>query len=190
MKWIGERTSFEDEKGITKIVIRPEDKVLAKGLMGAWVAMWFTIGFIMVWSYFTFKLSEQEKIIVYVFMAFWGYYAFKVSNSFLWLMWGKELIKINEVSLTYKRSVRGFGKAVPYYLENIQKMRVQHPEANSFQAVWESSPWINGGERFEFDYLGKVIRFGRKLNEKDSKLLFTVITKRLDDQLKRRNKGM
>ena len=191
MKWIGERVSFEDDKGVTTIVIRPEDKVLEKGLMGAWVAMWMTIGVIMVWSYFTFDLTQQEEIIVCVFMAFWAYYAFKVSRSFVWLMWGKELIKINEASLTYKRSVKRYGKAVPYYLENIKKMKLEFPDQNSIQKVWESSPWVNGGERFEFEYLGKVIRFGRKLNEKDAKLLFNVLTKRIEDQLKRRNnKGM
>ena len=78
------------------------------------------------------------------------------------------------------------GKAKEYYLENIKKVRVSVPKANSFQAAWENSPWIRGGERIEFDYLGKTIRFGRKLNQQDSKLLFQLLTKRLEDQLKKK----
>jgi hypothetical protein len=52
------------------------------------------------------------------------------------------------------------------------------------QAVWEISPWVRGGERIEFEYQGKFIRFGRKLSEKDAKLLFNLVTKRIDDRLK------
>ena len=65
-------------------------------------------------------------------------------------------------------------------------MRVQQPKENSIQAVWEASPWIRGGQRIEFDYMGKVIRFGRKLNEKDTKLIFQLITKRMEEQLRKR----
>lgn len=184
MKWIGERISFVDDKTRTTIVIYPENVSWIRALMGAWVAMWLVIGCTVVWSYFTFTLNEQEKIIIYVFMTFWTYYAFKVFRSFFWIMWGKELIKIDEAALFYKKSVKGYGKSVPYYLENIKKMSLFYPKERSIQAVWEASPWVRGGERIEFEYLGKMIRFGRKLNEKDSKLLFNLITKRMEERLK------
>lgn len=186
MKWIGTRISFVDDKNKTTIVIYPEDKPLVKGLMSAWVAMWFTIGAVITWYYFNFKLKQQEQVILFVFMTFWVYYAVRVTRTFFWLMWGKELIKIDEASMTYKKSIKNYGKAVPYYFENIRKLSMYHPEPNSFQAIWESSPWIQGGERIEFEYLGKIVRLGRKLNEKDSKLLFNVLAKRIDEQLKRK----
>ena len=62
-----------------------------------------------------------------------------------------------------------------------------HPKENSFQAVWENSPWIQNGERIEFDYIGKTIRFGKKLNEKDTKLLFNLVIKRIEEYLKQNN---
>jgi hypothetical protein len=186
MKWIGNRISIVDDKGKTTIVIRPEDKIWVKSLMGSWTAMWYTIGVTVVWSYFMFELTKQEKIAVFVFMTFWAYYAIRVTRTFLWIMWGRELIKINEASFLYKKSIKSYGKAVPYYLENIQKIAVNFPERNSLQWAWESSPWIQGGERLEFEYKGKIVRFARKLNEKDAKLLFNLITKRIEDQLKKR----
>ena len=67
-------------------------------------------------------------------------------------------------------------------------MSVFTPKLNSFQEVYENSPWIRGGERIEFEYLGKTIRFGRKLSDKDAKLLHGLITKKLEEQL-RRKKG-
>lgn len=185
MKWIGNRISFVDDKVRTTIVIYPESSALIKGLMGAWVAMWIVIGSTIVWSYFTFKLTEQEKIIIYVFMTFWTYYAVKVIRSYFWLMWGKELIKIDEAAFFYKRSVRKYGKSIPYYFENIKKISLHQPKEKSLQSVWEASPWVRGGERIEFEYLGKVIRFARKLDEKESKLLFNLVTKRIEERMKK-----
>lgn len=189
MKWIGERISFVEDKSRITIVINPKEVGWFKAAMGAWVFMWYTIGCTVVWYYFTFKMTEQETIILFVFMAFWTYFAMKVTRSWLWLLWGKELIKLDEVSLIYKRSIRKYGRATPYYLENITKMRMSHPKENSIQTAWEKSPWIIGGERLEFDYMGKVVKFGRKLDEKDAELLFKFLTKRIDAQIRKNKKN-
>jgi len=185
MKWIGERISFVEDKSKTTIVIYPESATWVKGIMGACVAMWFVIGVTIVWSYFTFKLTDQEKIIIWVFMTFWTYYAIRVSRSFFWLLWGKELIKIDEAAFHFKRSIRNYGRSVPYYLENIKKISLQQPKERTFQAVWEASPWIQGGERLEFEYQGKLVRFGRKLEEKEAKLLFNLVTKRIEERMRK-----
>jgi hypothetical protein len=120
-----------------------------------------------------------------VFITFWAYYAMKVLRSFSWIMWGKELVKIDEAAFYYKKSVRNFGKSTPYYLENIKKIELLQPKERSIQTVWEASPWIRGGERIEFEYLGKVIRFGRKLEEKEAKLLFNLVTKRIEERMRK-----
>lgn len=185
MKFIGERTSFVDQNKKTTIVINPENIFWHKGLMGAWFAMWMVIGGTMIWAFNTLKLNQQEKLIIVIFLLFWFYYAIRVGRALFWLMWGKELIKIDRDGLIIKRSIKGYGKSHTYFLENIQKMRVQQPKETSLQAAWENSPWIQNGERIEFDYIGKTIRFGKKLNEKDSKLLFNLVTKKIEEYLKK-----
>jgi hypothetical protein len=185
MKWIGNRTSFVDDSKRTTIVINPENIFWQKGMMGAWFAMWMVIGFTMVWAMNTLKLTEQEKLIVVIFLVFWAYYFIRVGRALFWLFWGKEYIKIDRDGLVIKRSIKGYGKTHSYFLENIQKVRVQMPKESSLQAVWENSPWIQNGERIEFDYIGKKIRLGKKLNEKDSKLLFQLITKKIEEHLKK-----
>lgn len=188
MKWIGNRVSVVDVKEKTTIVIHPERKAFITALMGAWIFMWYSIGLTVLWSFFAFKLTQQEKLILVIFMSFWLYYAVRVTRSFLWLLWGTENLKINELALTIKNSTRNIGKATPYYLENIRKIRLQIPKERSFQIAWESSPWVRGGERIEFDYMGKVVRFGRKLPEKDASLLFNLVTKRIEEQLKQKQR--
>lgn len=187
MKWIGNRISYLDDQGKTTFIITPEQIGVVKALMGAWCFMWFAIGATIVWSLFTFNFTQQEKLILGVFMVFWLYYFVRVGRTFLWLLYGREYIKVDKISLTIKTSIRTYGKAKEYYLENIKKVRVSIPKENSFQTAWENSPWIRGGERIEFEYLGKTIRFGRKLNPQDAKLLFQVLTKRIEDQLKKKN---
>ncbi len=186
MKWIGERISFKDDKKKTTILIEPENIFWVNALMGAWVTMWLVIGGIVIWSYFALEMTEKEGIAVIVFLSFWLYYAIRVTRSFFWLMWGKESIKIDETALYYKRSLKGYGRAVPYYLENIRKIRLFTPKERSIQTVWEASPWVRGGERLEFDYMNKVIRFGRKLNEKDAKLLYQLVTKKVEERLRKK----
>lgn len=185
MKLIGNRISFNDSKEKFTVVIEPEKNGFVNSLMGAWLSMWLTIGVIVIWSLATLKLKEQEQIILYVFLVFWFYYAFRVTRSFLWLLFGKELIKIDEVSLTIKKSIKNYGQSIPYYFENIKNLKLEVPKKNSIQVVWESSPWINGGERLNFEYFDKVVRFGRKLNEKEAQLLFNVIAKQLKERSKK-----
>ena len=187
MKWIGTRISFVDDKHKMTVVIYPESTGLMKSLMGAWFAMWMMIGAVVMWSLFTFQLTQQETIIIYIFLAFWAYYAVRVGRSFFWLMWGKELIKIDEAALIYKKSIRTYGKAKHYLLDNITKMRMFEAKVGTLQSVWEASPWVKGGETLEFDYLGKTVRFGRKINEKDGKLLFKLLTKRIEQNVRKMN---
>ena len=88
-------------------------------------------------------------------------------------------ILIDEIGLHLKRSVRRYGKRKVYYFENIKNLSFFIPEEGSIQSVWESSPWINGAERFSFEYFGKMIKFGNKLTQKEAQLLSQVIEKRM-----------
>jgi len=179
MTIISERISFIDHETKTTIVILPKKQPWVIALMGAWLGMWLTIGITTGWAINTMKLTQQEQIILWVFLSFWAYYATRVGRSFLWLIWGQELIKIDEIGIHIKRSVRTYGKSVPYYFENIKDLAYDIPEERSFQSVWESSPWVNGGERFFFDYYGKMIKFGKKLTKKEAHLLTQVLEKRM-----------
>lgn len=189
MKWIGNRISYVDQEAKTTIIITPEQPGFIKALLGAWFFMWLTIGITITWSFFHFIYTQQQKLILFVFMAFWVYYAIRVGRSFLWSVYGREYIRIDKIGMSLKTSVKKYGKSRQYLLENIKKIDVYVPPNNSFQTAWENSPWIRGGERINFEYMGKNIRFGRKLNEQEAKLLFQLITKRIEDHLKKKKKS-
>ena len=178
MKSIGQRITFVDHGSKTTIVIEPEKKFWINTMMGAWLAMWYVIGITLIWAFNTLSLSKQEKIIVVVSLVFWFYYALRVTKAFLWLQYGKEKMKIDEVGLHIKKSIINYGKSVVYYHENIEQISLIYPEPNSLQSVWESSPWINGGERFQFVYREKTVKFGKKIDQKDANVLLNLLLKR------------
>ena len=185
MKWIGNRISFNETKERTTIVIEPQRNYLINSLMGAWLAMWYVIGVTILLYSMNNTYTEDEQVIVWVFGVFWLYYAVRVTRSYIWLMFGKELVKIDEVGLHYKKSIRKYGKSTLFLFGNIQDLQFDVPQESSIQRVWESSPWINGGERFSFSYFGKIVKFGRKLEEQDCKLLFNLVNKRIIERKKK-----
>ena len=75
MTKISDRISFVDHGNKTTIVILPARQAWVIALMGAWLAMWCTIGIVSIWSLLVLDLKDQEKIILWVFMTFWLYYA-------------------------------------------------------------------------------------------------------------------
>ncbi len=185
MKWIGKRISFVDDANKTTFIIYPETKTWVKGVMGSWIAMWIVIGVTSFWALTAFSLKQQEQIILFVFLVFWAYYFFRVGRSYLWLLWGKEMIMLNDTAFNYKKAIKAYGKSGVYYYENIKNIELAIPKENSLQVAWENSPWIRGGERISFEYMGKRIRFGQKLNETDTKLLSNIIGKRIAERLKK-----
>ncbi|MBM3165090.1 MAG: hypothetical protein FJZ80_06470 [Bacteroidetes bacterium] len=184
MTSIGDRISFVDHGQKITIVILPKKQPIAIALMGSWLAMWLTIGVVCIWSLFMLLLNEQERIILWVFLTFWGYYAFRVSRSFLWLVWGQEFLKMDNLGIHLKKSLRNYGQSIPYYYENIKGLTYEVPDEQSFQSIWELSPWIQGDDRFQFEYFGKIVKFGKKLSLKEAQLLSKVIEKKMHKHAK------
>jgi len=185
MKWIGKRISCIDEKDKSTIVIYPEKIAWKNSLLLAWVTVWLLIG-IYVCFQFTKGYTRDQKLVLVVFMSFWVYFAYRIGKATLWQFYGKELIRIDPISLTYKKSIAKYGKATSYFLENIHKFSVEDVKQTNLGFQYENSIWVVGGERLFFDSMGKVHRFGRKLNDQDAKLLFKYIAKRLDEKLKKK----
>jgi len=185
MKWIGKRVSYVDEKDITTIVIYPESVRWKNNLLLAWFSTWILIGVYVISQLFV-DFSREEKLVLVIFLSFWSYFTFRVGKSTLWQLKGKELLRINDQVLIIKKSTFSYGKAQTYFLENIKKIQVDEVKDSSLGFQFEKSIWVVGGERISFDYQGKRIRIGRKLNDQDTKLLFRLLTNRIETRLKKK----
>lgn len=187
MKWIGERISFVDTKEKATFVIYPPKIGWKIYVMYVWSALWILVG-VAVISQLFLDYTEKEKITLIIFLSFWLYFAVRVIRALIFLITSREFILIDDNGLHIKKATGKFGKSKRYFLENISKMRIPEVKENSFQAVYDSSPWVRGSDAIMFDYLGKTISFGRKLTEKDAKLLFNILVKKIDSAVRKKKK--
>ena len=185
MKWIGERISVVDGKETTTLVIYPEKSTWKSVLLYSWFSMWTVIGVLValeLWQDYT----REQKMILLIFLVFWLYFFVRIGRAVLWQAKGKELMKLNDQAFILKKSIFGYGKAHEFFYENIKKIRVYEPKPNSFEDYFQNVYFFVGGERLLFDYVGKEVKFARKLNDKDTKLLFQYLTKKIESHIRRK----
>ena len=187
MKWIGERISFLDKKESISFVIYPPKLGRKKGLLITWFVLWLLIGGYVSAQMFK-DYNEQEKLSLFIFMVFWLYFAIRVFRTMLFLFFGSEYIKLDKNSLRIKRSTGTYGRSKQYFIENITKFSLITLKESSFQKVYDDSLWVRGSNRIEFEFFKKRISFGRKLDEKDSKMMFQILTKRIEKFLSTKKK--
>jgi hypothetical protein len=94
--------------------------------------------------------------------------------AFLWRKSGVEKIKLRANTLLYKRSMVGKGKIKNFQFNFIKDFKTITAKENSFIENINNSYWVFAGERFVFDYMGKEIKFGIQLPDKDAEQLYKV----------------
>jgi hypothetical protein len=189
-KWIGERISTADHPEYTTIIIFPKLERWKEWLLTLWVMGFTFIGAVMIYMllgglYSTAVVADnvedvrdQQLVYTIVFLGFWAYFEYKTVKALTWYKFGKEFIKINRDALTVKRSTFGYGKAHHYFFENIKNFHQEKPDNTSMGHFFENAYWSLGTDSLHFDYFGKSRGFGRKLNEKDARLLMRYIDDR------------
>jgi hypothetical protein len=187
MKWIGDRISFADKKESVSFIIYPPNLGRKKGLLIAWMTLWVIIGAYVTTQFFK-DYGDQEMIALFIFMSFWLYFAVRVGRTLLYLYLGREYIKLNKTGLRLKTATSQYGKSKQYFIENISKFTMVKMKENSIQRAFENSPWVKGTNRIQFEYQQKTYSFGLKLDEKDAKMMFQIITKRIEKYLKAKKK--
>lgn len=198
-KLIGDRISTYMDKGLTSIIVYPKRTRWKEAVLFAWVIAFSIVGIYMIYLLIggglekidntgmdgdPAEILKNQKIYLGVFVGFWIYFEYKVVKGLLWLTLGKELIKITKDSLSIKNSILSYGKSHSYFFENIKGMGLVEHEKLSFGFDYENAFWRKGTDSIIFDHRAKPVSFGRKLNEKDSRLLYRFIMDRIKKQSK------
>ena len=91
---------------------------------------------------------------------------------------------IDSEALMVKRSILSYGKAHRYFFENIKKLRYEKEDNTSLNQFLSNAYWSMGLDVFKLDYKNKSRSFGRRIEEKDAKLLLRFV----NDRIKKRKK--
>ncbi len=197
-KWIGERISTYTDRDYTSIIIYPKRERWKEALLIAWVIGFTFVGLYMIYLLFfgldtidnsmiegdPNEVLRNQKIYTAVFIGFWAYFEYKVVNGLLWLLFGKEMIKIDAEKVSIKPSIMGYGKAHIYFNENIKQIELVEHKKFSFGFDYENAFWRKGTDSLVFDHLNKTVTFGRKVSEKNAKLLMRFMVDRVKKHTK------
>lgn len=187
MKWIGNRITFVDNQDSVSFVIYPPKLGWKKHLVLAWFVLFFGIG-VYISTRFFLDFSKEEKLVLFIFMAFWLYFTIRVFRTLLYLYFGREYIKLDKTSLRVKTATGEYGKAKQFFIENVSKFKMESLKDSSFQKVYDDSPWVKGTPRINFEYYEKKYSFGRKLENKDAEMLYKILTKRIEKFIRAKKK--
>ncbi|MFK8037167.1 MAG: hypothetical protein AB8B74_02670 [Crocinitomicaceae bacterium] len=192
-KSIGDRISYFDEKKSFSAIIYPARKRWKEAILFAWLMAYSFVGIYMMYLLFfgmdtidnsgidgnKEDILKNQKIYLSVFIAFWGYFEFKVVRGFLWLIKGKELIRIEGGQLVIKNSIFGYGKAHKYFTDNIKDFDLIEHKTFSFGFDYENAFWRQGTDTIIFSAKQKSVGFAKKIPQKEANLLMRLLKDRI-----------
>ena len=178
MKYIGKRISLKQKEAELSIVILSLTNKTKNSLLFIWLLLW-TLSGITVLVYY-FKIADHNtKAAIIVWFGFWVYFEYMIAKALLWRKYGKEIIKLRDNKLLYKRDIAGKGKIRVFEFNFMKDLRIIEEKSNSFVENLNNSYWVIAGEKLGFDYYGKEIKIGIQLDEQDAIALKNELKKRI-----------
>lgn len=163
----------------TMLFIYPALKKWQETLLAVWLVAWVFSGLSILPELFNAEIAFRQRFFYFVFLMFWSYFAFRIGHTFFWKKYGKEMLKITNESLVYKRDIKTYGTANTYFKENIKNLEINTLNPNSMLESYYSSFWMLGIESVQFEYLGKTVKLGLQLSAADAKKVYELLKKSL-----------
>lgn len=184
MEHVSERVSIDRREGRLSVVISARLTKGKEALLVTWTVMWLMIGVYVFYERTQLQEGDPVRQYLLVFLAFWLYFLVRVGRATLWRLRGFELWRVKDGVLTIKDSLFGYGKAHPYFVENIKSLGLLKLDVTSLKYQLNDSFWTIGGDRLGFEHLGRKVIFGKGLSDAEAKRVVAV----LQDELKKARK--
>ena len=168
MKVLGNRISILKKEKLLSIVILPTTDTKKLAVMFLWLMAWTICGILVFTNYFAVQ-DKDTKLFIIVYLSFWAYYEYKIMRAFIWKKWGREKIWIQDGLLHYQREINRRGKIKEFNPELISNLGIIDTDEKNFSDFFNQSFWIKGGERLEFSYAAKNVRFGMQITTEEAR---------------------
>lgn len=163
---VHDNISIDDRDDRLSIIIDGKLPRAKEALLLAWLIIWVALGAYVMYELRTVDYEREIRLALNIYLALWAYFLFKIGKAFLWSRAGQERVILVDGQLSIKTAIYGYGRSQAYPVENISDMKVSELSKRSAQYQLESSFWVIGGERVDFGYMGRRLRFGRKIDDK------------------------
>jgi hypothetical protein len=175
---ISDRASFVKKDDELSIVISSSaDKSKVK-VIGALLALWLAGGIYIISSYFSIT-DQNTKIMMLVWIAFWAYFTYIMGRAFSWQWRGREIIKVREGKLFYKRDVGGRGWVENYTLAEIRELQSHKDKTPTWVQRFGGDYWSTDCDSFGFKFRDKEVAMGYRLSEKESEKILKLLKKEM-----------
>jgi len=177
MKLIGDRVSYKVHEDYSTIVISTNIDKWKETILLTWLLGWTICGSVFFYFLFAGDLTREEKLMLLVMCVFWLFFEIRIGKTYLWRKSGMEFIRIDKDLMTIKKSIKGFGKAIPYQLGRIKNVQGLEVNPKGFSKAMNDSFWVIGQGTVRFFYNEKEVRFGSQLGTKDAEKLARAVKK-------------
>ena len=177
MKLIGDRVSYKVHEDYSTIVISTNIDKWKETILLTWLLGWTIYGSVFFYFLFAGDLTREEKLMLLVMCVFWLFFEIRIGKTYLWRKSGMEFIRIDKDLMTIKKSIKGFGKAIPYQLGRIKNVQGLEVNPKGFSKAMNDSFWVIGQGTVRFFYNEKEVRFGSQLGTKDAEKLARAVKK-------------
>lgn len=175
---ISQRCSFvENEKELSIVISSAADKSKTK-TVGIILVLWIIGGFLIGMNYFRME-DHQTKVFILVWMAFWAYFSYVIGKAFFWQWSGKEILKIQNGKMFYKRVFGSRGCVLDYELVKIRNMRKFGEKTPAWIKRIGGDYWNVDCDSILFEYEEKEIAFGFRLSEKETSRIINLLKNHL-----------
>lgn len=187
MKLIGERVSYKNHEDYSTIVVSTNIDKWKETLLLTWLLGWTICGGVFFYFLFAGDFVKEERLMLLVMCAFWLFFEIRIGKAYLWRKSGMEFIKIDKDLMTIKRSIRSFGKAIPYQLGRIKNVQGLEIDPKGFSKSMNDSFWVIGQGTVRFFYDEKEVRFGAQLSTQDADKLAKIVKKLIREYTQKSN---
>jgi hypothetical protein len=151
-----------------EIIIPAKKNIFLILFLSAWLVGW-VVGEVTVPTAF---IKGNKDTGALVFSIAW-LVAWTIGGAFaiyiwLWNIAGKERVTINNLNLTVKRELFGYGRDKEYEMSQISNLRVSAQPFNPFNFSASFQFWGVGGGVLAFDYGSRTYRFGSGIDEAEA----------------------
>lgn len=174
------RSTIEKVDGALQITIPARRHIFVLIFIMAWFGGWAVGEFFALRA--LFEIFSKKTAGASMFMVFWligwtvgGFFVFKY---ILWMLFGREIIKVSIKSIIISKKTLCFKSEKEYAVSNVKNFRiVQRIEGYTGRRYGGSADML---EKICFDYGMKTVKFGVGLDEAEANYLIEKITQKIN----------
>lgn len=175
---ISERSSYVRSEGELSIVISSSADKKRAWFVGAILLLWLVGGGFIIANYFTLT-DQKAKLMTIVWLAFWLYFTYVMGKAFSWQLSGREIIKVKDEKLFYKRDTSGRGLVNNFPLKSIKNLKAAEDKSGSWIRMFGADFWSIDCDSISFQSDDREIMFGYKLTEKEKEKIIKLLKKEI-----------